>query len=508
MKIHLVNPRLPLSFTSNEYAARMTLRKYSNPPLGLLTVAAMIPNRHVTSLLDENVSEIDWDVDCDVVGITGMHLQAPRMREIAAGFRERGKQVVIGGPSAMSVPERYRDVADILVIGEAEHIWPQCLADLERGAAQPLYKAETTVDLAASPIPRFDLVSPRDYLSISLQTTRGCPFQCEFCDIITLYGRKVRTKPVEHVIAEVERIVALGWDRFFFVDDNFIGDPRYASELLAALAHFRRRSPRPFFFTTQLTINLAQNKALMQLLHDAGCRSVFIGIETPRTSSLRETLKFQNVRKDLLADVERIQRSGLAVYSGIVVGFDHDDADIFDEQVQFINDASIPLPLPSILGALPGTPLHSRLAADGRLLPDTEFTVNAFYTNLVPKQMTVAELEAGYRRMVGALYAPASFARRVAGELERISGSVGRMSNYRWPVLIAGFAWVLAWFVADINRSKLLEAYSRIVATVLRRPHLAEAALQRLVIYRHVCRFVSMIEDRAKRGQQAPTIAG
>lgn len=508
MKIHLVNPRLPLSFSSNEYAARMAFRKYSNPPLGLLTVAAMIPDRHVTTLCDENVSPIDWNADCDVVGITGMHLQGSRMREIATGFRARGKTVVIGGPSVMSVPERYRDVADILVLGEAEQIWPACLADLERGVAHATYHAEkSTVDLAASPLPRFDLVSPRDYLSMSLQTSRGCPFQCEFCDIITLYGRKVRTKPVERVLREVERIVALGWERFFFVDDNFIGDPRYATELLTALAELRGRTSRPFYFTTQLTINLAQNTVLMRLLHEAGCRSVFIGIETPRASSLRETLKFQNVRKDLLADVERIQRSGLAVYSGIVVGFDHDDADIFDEQVQFINDARIPLPLPSILGALPGTPLHSRLAADGRLLPDTDFTVNAFYTNMIPKQMSVEALEAGYRRMVGALYAPASFANRVNGELDRIGDSAGRMSNYRWPVLIAGFAWVLGWFLVDTNRRKLLSAYYRIAATAVRRPSVADQALQRLIIYRHVCRFVSMIEDRARSGPPSPAVA-
>ena len=284
-----------------------------------------------------------------------MHLQEPRIREIAARFRERGKIVVVGGPSVMSLPERYRDVADIRIVGEAEAIWPECLADLERGSHRDAYVASETVDLISSPIPRFDLISPKDYLSVSLQTTRGCPFRCEFCDIITLYGRKVRVKPVDQVLREVQRVLDLGWERMVFVDDNMIGDPRYATELMQALAGLRKRVAKPFYFTTQVTINLAQNTKLMELLYEAGGRSVFIGIETPRTSSLQETLKFQNVRLDLLGEVERIQRHGIAVYSGLIVGFDHDDLDIFGEQIRFITDAKIPIPLPSILGALPGT---------------------------------------------------------------------------------------------------------------------------------------------------------
>jgi radical SAM superfamily enzyme YgiQ (UPF0313 family) len=350
----------------------------------------MIPDHHQVSLCDENASEIDWNVDCDLVGITGMHLQEPRIREIAARFRARGVKVVVGGPSVMSLPDRYRDVADIRIVGEAETIWPQCLADLERGCAKAEYHAAETVDVGTSPVPRFDLVSPRDYLSVSLQTTRGCPFKCEFCDIITLYGRKVRVKSVEQVVREVQRVLELGWDRLLFVDDNFIGDPRYAITLLEGLVDLQRSLKRPFYFTTQATINLAQNTRMLQLLYEAGCRSVFIGIETPRTSSLQETMKFQNVRRDLLGEVERIQRHGIAVYSGLIVGFDHDDAAIFQEQEKFINDAKIPFPLPSILGALPGTPLYKRMEESGRLLANKEFQANAYFTNIIPKEMTIA----------------------------------------------------------------------------------------------------------------------
>jgi radical SAM superfamily enzyme YgiQ (UPF0313 family) len=497
MKIYLINPRLPLSFVSNEYAAPLALKKYSTPPLGLLTAAGMIPDRHQVRLCDENAGTIDWNADCDIVGLTGMHLQEPRIREIAARFRALGKTVILGGPSVMSLPDRYREVADIRIVGEAEAIWPECIADLERGTPKEIYRATETVDLSTSPMPRFELVSPRDYLSVSLQTTRGCPFKCEFCDIITLYGRKVRVKPVAQVLTEVRRVLDLGWDRLFFVDDNFIGDPRYAMSLLEGLTEFQRGLKKPFYFTTQATINLAQNAKLMQAMYDAGGRSVFIGIETPRTSSLQETQKFQNVRLDLLGEVERIQRKGIAVYSGLIVGFDHDDADIFQEQVQFINDARIPFALPSILSALPGTPLYKRMEDAGRLIPDNEARLTAYMMNITPTAMTLDELEQGYRGMVVSLYDPDRFARRILGELERLSSASGPVSNYSWPFLLAAMLWVLLWYVCDPNRGKLLRAFFKIVPATLRHhPRLADVALQRLVIYRHVARFVSILERR------------
>jgi len=508
MNFYLINPRLPLSFTGNEYAAPVVLKKYSTPPLGLLTVAGMIPPGHQVSLTDENVSAIDWDRDCDVVGLTGMHLQGERIREIASRFRARGTRVVIGGPSAMSVPERYRDVADILMLGEAESIWPECIRDLEQGTARDAYHPSETVDLRASPVPRYELISPRDYLSVSLQTTRGCPFQCEFCDIITLYGRKVRVKPVEHVLREVEHVLDLGWDRLFFVDDNFIGDPRYTTELMEAFVELQRTRRRPFHFSTQATINIAQNTKLLKLLYDGGCRSMFIGIETPRVSSLKETHKFQNVRRNLLGEVERIQTQGIAVYSGLIVGFDSDDRDIFKEQVDFIDEARIPLPLPAILGALPGTPLHKRMEDEGRLIPDCEFQGNGYFTNVIPKQMTMEELVDGYREMVFALYEPNRFSARVVGEIERLQRGGGEASNYGWPVVLAGFVWVLLWYVFDPNRRKLLRAFRLIVAGAWRYPKAADAALQRLVSYRHACRFVSLLEQQhaARVGPSAPAV--
>lgn len=508
MKFYLINPKLPLTFTSNEYAAQMVFKKYSVPPLGLLTAAGMIPSGHEVVLCDENVSQINWNEDADVVGISGMHLQGAGMRKIARHFRARGAKIVIGGPSAMALPDRYRDVADILMLGEAEQIWPECLADLERGVIKPAYVPSDTVDLRTSPIPRFDLAPRRDYMQISLQTTRGCPFKCEFCDIITLYGRKVRVKPVAQVIAEVDAVLALGWDRLFFVDDNFIGDPRYAMELAEALISRRKGMKKPFVFSTQLTINFAHNPKLLQALFDAGCRAVFIGIETPRVSSLQETHKFQNVRKDLLGDVERIQSQGIAVYSGLMVGFDHDDTDIFAEQLEFIQAAKIPLPMPSMVGALPGTPLYERLNAEGRVIPDSGEQGNTLQTNIVPKLMTMDELQQGYRSMVKGLYSPENFVERVLGELEHLNRSASKVSNYSMPVILAGYVWVLLWYLADPNRGVLLKTFRLLVPTVFTRfPKVADAALQRLVTYRHACRFASTVESQYNDRPSARTPA-
>ena len=494
MKFYLINPKLPLSFSGNEYAAPMVFKKYSVPPLGLLTVAGMIPEHHQVSLCDENTGQIDWNTDADVIGLTGMHLQGPGIRNIAKRFRSLGKRVIVGGPSCMAVPERYRDIADVLMVGESEQIWPQCIADLEKGVVKDAYTPAETVDLRTSPVPRFELVSPRDYMSISLQTTRGCPFKCEFCDIITLYGRKVRVKPIDQVLVEIQKILSLGWDRLFFVDDNFIGDPKYTMSLMEALADLQQRLPKPFVFSTQATINVAHNQQLLKLLFDGGCRSMFIGIETPRVSSLQETQKFQNVRKDTLGEIERIQSHGIAVYSGLIVGFDHDDEQIFQEQVDFINDAKIPLPLPSLLGALPATPLYKRMVDEGRVIVENEFQGNSFFTNIVPKCMSLEDLQKGYLRMVRALYDPNHYSDRCLTEISRLAKAPGKASNYKKPIIFGGFIWVLLWYLFDPNRKKLLTVFRRLFPVFWKYPGAADAALQRLITYRHVCRFVGMLE--------------
>lgn len=499
MKFYFVNPRTPVSFSGNEWASPIVFRKYTIPPVGLLTIAAMVPREHEIKFCDENAQSIDWNSDCEFVCLTGMHLQKKRIHQIATRFRELGKRIIIGGPSVMAVPEQYRDVADILIVGEAEYIWPECLKDLAKGTAKDTYLEKGTVALEDSPIPRYDLVSPRDYMGISLQTTRGCPFTCEFCDIITLYGRKVRFKPVAQVMKEIEVIIALGTESINIVDDNFIGNQRYAAELLEAFIDFRRRQKRPFYFTCQLTINVAKKPRLVRLLHEAGCRSVFIGIETPRVSSLEETHKMQNARSDLVKDVEKIQREGIAVYSGLIVGFDHDDKDIFKEQVDFINEARIPSALPNQLGALPGTPLYQRMIDEGRLLPNKDFHMVSVQTNIRPKQMTMKELNDGYVWMLKEMYSPDNYADRVLGQVERISGSGARSSNYNSVIIYMAFMWVLLWYITDPNRRVLLKAFFKVFPrAVTRYRNAADTALVHLIHFRHFTRFINVLEEELR----------
>ena len=496
MKFYFVNPRTSVSFTGNDYAAPVALRKYSIPPLGLLTAAGMVPREHEIRFCDENADSIDWKNDSEYVCLTGMHLQKRRIREIATRFREMGKKIIVGGPSVMAVSEEYRDIADILIVGEAEYVWPECLADLARGEAKDVYRASKTILLEDSLPPRFDLVAPRDYFSMSMQTTRGCPFTCEFCDIITLYGRKVRAKPIKNVLKEIELLVELGTDSINIVDDNFIGNQHYCAELLEAFIDFRARQKRPFYFTCQLTINVTQKPRLLRLLRLAGCRSVFVGIETPRKSSLEETQKFQNSRSDLVKDVARIQSEGIAVYSGLMVGFDHDDTTIFQEQVDFMNEAKIPTAAPHQIGALPGTPLHKRMIAEGRLLPDTEFHMVSFQTNIRPKLMTLKELNDGYVWMLKEMFRPEPYADRVLGQLERISKARDRASNYNPVFIFAAFLWVLLWYIFDPNRKKLLTAYFRVTAKVMAHyRNVSDTALVHLIHYRHIAKFIDVLED-------------
>lgn len=501
MKFYLIYPRIPFSFVGYEYSTPLIFRKAASPPLGLLTIAAQIPRRHEVEFCDENAEEINWNSDCDIVLLTGMHLQKGRIHQIATRFRELGKRVIIGGPSVMAIPETYRDVADILVVGEAEYIWPACLKDLEAGTAKDLYKETEIVSMDDSPIPRYELLNPKHYMSLTIQTTRGCPFRCEFCDIITLYGRKVRSKPIPQVIQELEALYEIGAERLYIVDDNIIGNQKYAVELCEALISLKRGRKRPFVFSCQATVNVTRKPELLRLLHEAGCRSMFVGIETPRASSLAETQKTQNTRTDLLKDVEMIQSYGIQLYSGLMVGFDHDDRSIFKEQIDFTNDAKIPIPFPVKVGALPGTPLHKRMIKEGRLLSQKDFQIT-WESNIQPKLMSMRELNEGYVEMIQDLFDPKAYANRVLGELERLDRAGRRLSNYNLFLIYPAFLWVLAWFLLDKNRRRLLRAFFRVAPTALRKyPSCADGAVQKLILYRHICRYV----DAATEGLQEST---
>ncbi|MCA9521290.1 MAG: B12-binding domain-containing radical SAM protein [Myxococcales bacterium] len=432
--IYLINPRCPDTFWGLRSALEMVGYRYALPNLALPTLQALTPAQHGVILCDENLSDVDFDTECDLVGVTGYTIQASRMFEIADEFRRRGKLVALGGPYASLVPHECRGHADILFVGEAELTWPKFLGDFERGDWQPTYEQVEKIDMRESPIPNWDGLPLAQYAGVTVQTTRGCPFNCEFCDIIVLYGRKVRAKPVERVVAEVEALVERGADALFFTDDNFIGNRRYAKELLAALIEYRRGRSQTLQFYTQVSLNLALDDELLRLMVEAGFTRVFIGIESPRTSSLLEANKKQNTAGGMIDNLRKIQRAGLFVWAGMIVGFDADDETIFEEQFAFLQEAGIPVAMLGMLNAPHNTALWHRLKREGRLCSDETLANNLASTNIIPKLMSRAELHQGYAALLRRLYTPEAYLERLdvavrsaSAETSASSGSGGRL---------------------------------------------------------------------------------
>ena len=453
-QIYLVQPKFPPSYWGLETMLRLTPYRAVNPPLGLLTLAALTPPEYRVTLCDENAGErVDYDTSAQIVGITGYNLQNARVYAHAQRFRARGKTVVLGGPLANSLPEESRRHCDVLFEGEAEYTWPQFLRDYASGRWADHYVQEEKIHIPDSPPPRLDLLRSRYLLGI-VQCTRGCPFTCEFCDIIVVYGRKMRFKPIPQVLQEVQAWQRHGMGQVFFADDNFVGHRAYARELLRELVAWNSRQYRPLSFFTQLSIDVVRDEELLRLLRDANFAAVFIGVETPRKASLAETHKTQNEKVDLVDSIHIIQAHNLFIWAGMIVGFDHDDAGIFDEQFEFLQKAQIPVAMLSVLLAIPGTPLYKRLEAEGRLLPemtagptlplDLEHDGHLHWegtdgrTNFRPLRLTTEELQQGQKRLYQRLYSPAAFQGRLIGNLQRFGNVRFRPERIRWE-LLSGF---------------------------------------------------------------------
>jgi radical SAM superfamily enzyme YgiQ (UPF0313 family) len=419
-KVLFVQPKLPPSFWGMEFSLPHSGFKYTNPPLGIMTLAGAISPEFEVEIRDENVQNVLFETDADIVGISGTLLHdfhISRLKEIANYFRSAGKLICIGGPVANLTPDSVRNYCDVLFEGEGEYTWPQFLDDYLRGEHKTFYVQEEKVDMSLAPLPRVDLVNAMDYSSAQIQTTRGCPFTCEFCDIIVMYGRKVRAKPVERVIEEVRMWADAGQLFVFFSDDNFVGNRVYAKSLLKALINFNSNRKHPVQFFTQASIDTARDPALMEMMRKANFVGVFIGIESPRKSALEETLKVQNARTtDLVEAIHTIQSAGLFVSGGMIIGFDSDDKDIFEEQFAFLQEAGIPFAQLSLLEAMPKTPLWTRMQESGRLV---EYRQN-LCTNIEPLTMTYEELLTGYSRLIRKIYDYDNYVVRYLGGLSRM----------------------------------------------------------------------------------------
>ncbi len=457
LKICLINPKFEPSYWGFDYALPLYPGRIKCTMVtGALPHLASLTPRHEVHILDENVEAIDFEFleTFDVVGVTGMNVQKDRMREILKELRARKIFTAVGGAYA-SVDEKFFDgLCDVLFSGEADETWPQFVDVFAAGRAyQRFYKQEHPTDMTTLPIPRFDLLKVKRYATGSIQFSRGCPFQCEFCDIIVTFGRRPRMKRPEQVIGELDHLRKLGFLAAFIVDDNFIGNKKAAKELLRAIVSWQRRHRYPLRLNTEASINLADDPELLDLLYEANFRAVFIGIETPRVASLKETKKFQNlVGDDLESKLARIQNAGLDISAGFIVGFDNDDEAIFEDQFRFIQSNGILLAMVGMLTAIPKTPLFERLQKDGRL------RLHDVNCNFVPKNMTPERLQRGYWDLLQRLYAPEAFFERYFNlyrypEFRRRRAAIIAKANERkiTRTLIYGLilTWNLFWALAQ-----------------------------------------------------------
>jgi radical SAM superfamily enzyme YgiQ (UPF0313 family) len=491
MKILLISPRTPNTFWSFKHVLRFVAKKAAFPPLGLITVAAMLPPEWELRLVDLNVgrledSDLRW---ADYVLISAMIVHQESVREIAGRCNALDKPILAGGPLFTTGHESFPEIQHF-VLGEAEEVMPQLIADLRAGTVQRVYRAPGFPRLEQTPVPRYDLLRLRNYVTMAAQFSRGCPYDCEFCDIIVMNGRVPRTKAPAQFIAELEALRRLGWkDMVFVVDDNFIGNKARTKALLHAMIDWRERTRPEMGFLTEASINLADDAELRELMAAAGFRKVFVGIETPSAAALEECRKFQNTGRDLVSAVQVLQKSGLEVMGGFIVGFDSDTGDIFKQQFDFIQRSGVATAMVGLLTALPQTRLYQRLKREGRLISETSGDNTGMGAlNFHPK-LNREYLENGYRELMRRLYEPRNYYRRIRVFLKNYRASSDRLRISRGDVeaFLKSF-----WLLGVWDRGRW--AYWRFfLGTLIRRPQHFRVAIELAIVGHHFRRVAAAL---------------
>jgi hypothetical protein len=512
MRCLLVYPEFQsASFWNYREACRIKGARYPAAPLGLLTVAALLPREWDLKLVDRNVEELDerlfdW---ADLVMVGGMIAQQTDHLALIQKARARGKRVVSGGPDATNSPHLY-EAADHLLLGEAECTMPLFLADLAAGQAGPLYRSAERADLTRSPVPRWDLVDVDRYAYLGLQWSRGCPFNCEFCDIIELFGRVPRLKQPGQVLGELDNLYRLGWrGAVDIVDDNFIGNQREVAKLLGAITHWQEEHGWPFEFGTEVSLNLADRPELLELMRQAGFRVVFTGIETPDEAALVKMRKLQNTRRDIRASVSKLHASGMMVMAGYILGVDGEGPDAADRIIELIDASAVPVDMVGLLFALPSTQLARRLAAENRLPDDfavmrtgmggDQCSEGLNFTTARPKNQILRD----YVRILRSIYSPAAYFDRVL-RMALALGHGGRKLSLgtRGQIKDVVTFFRMIWNIG--LRRRWGWRWWRLLAQVLwKNPRSVRYALWMAALYLHFAEFTPAMIDRIERRAQA-----
>ncbi len=475
MKILFVNPDIPLTFWSFKNALKFISRKAVVPPLGLLTVAAILPQDWETKLVDLTTTKLrDRDIRwADYVFITAMLIQRKSADQVIERCHRIGTKVVAGGPLFTSLPEQYMHI-DHLVLKEAELTLPLFVRDVQNGCPRKVYNTHEKADLHETPIPIWNLIKMKKYAMMCIQYSRGCPFDCDFCDVTTLFGHKIRTKTTEQVLGELETLYSLGWrDEVFFVDDNFIGNKSLLkTKLLPAIIDWMKSRQYPFSFNTQASINLADDEELMDLMVQAGFDCVFVGIESPNEECLSECNKVQNKGRDLVACVKKIQRFGMQVQAGFILGFDSDKQSVFDSLIHFIQKSGVVTAMVGLLNAPRGTKLYRRLMNENRLSEEATGDNTDFSINFVPK-MGIEDLLKGYKKVVSTIYSPRNYYERILTFLRDYKPGKNNKARYRYCDIKAFVKSI--WHLGIIGKGRL-SYWKLIFWSIIKKPqhfHLA-----------------------------------